>query len=419
MPDQCVRHACLRRAKLAATAPLRRLAWRERLKIFAWETWLSGLLRLQRGLELLGALAAALLLTPVLLETGLAILLTLGWPVLTAEVVQGRQRRPFRRYRFRCINDALSVFDRPRSGAAVAVGPHRGWHTRLQLAVSRFVRATGMEALPEVFNLLAGDMALFGPGTGTGPDEADERRPGLFRWPHRPLPRKAPTPAPPLWSEYTDARGFWNALRLLGQLVPAVFLGWGGYANAESATPAPAMTLWTRFDDLLRRVLCWPLALALALLQLLPFTVLYPLVRLLRQGRFEAAVVAGRNWLPVKVLLFRPPPTPGLMTKLFQALALDRFPLLGEVFTGPLWLCGQQPWAAAENQPLLPLLPAYYPAVIYRERVTAQDPDPPASRSAVGDLGILGQFLLRRTLNFLAGVPVATVECVAKTAEPR
>ncbi|HEY5621866.1 MAG TPA: sugar transferase, partial [Pontiella sp.] len=117
-----------------------------------------------------------------------------------------------------------------------------------------------------------------------------------------------------------------------------------------------------RSEDVARYTLLWFVALGLAMLQLLPFCILFPLVLASRIAHFSAITVhdphEGYISLPVlKKLRNRK----SVLYRLFRAFSLDRFPWLLLVLRGRLFLCGQPPMRHPQDDELIKQLPHYYP----------------------------------------------------------
>ena len=119
----------------------------------------------RRLFDIAGAVAGLAVFAPVMLLIALAVLLDDGRPILFPQERLGYRRRPFRILKFRSMRD----------GRVTRVG--------------RVLRASGLDELPQFFNILAGEMSAVGPRPLTADDVArlgwDERR-FDFRWSCRP-----------------------------------------------------------------------------------------------------------------------------------------------------------------------------------------------------------------------------------------
>jgi len=98
------------------------------------------------------ATAVALLLgMPVLLLLASLIRLKLGVPVLFRQQRPGLHGKPFTLYKFRTMKDSHDAQGNPLSDAQRLT-----W-------LGRFLRSTSLDELPELFNVLKGEMSLVGP----------------------------------------------------------------------------------------------------------------------------------------------------------------------------------------------------------------------------------------------------------------
>jgi sugar transferase EpsL len=105
----------------------------------------------KRVIDLLGAGAGLIALAPVLLLIALAVRRSLGSPVLFRQVRSGRHGQPFELLKFRTMT--------PARDAAGELLPDAQRLTRL----GSWLRSTSLDELPELINVLRGDMSLVGP----------------------------------------------------------------------------------------------------------------------------------------------------------------------------------------------------------------------------------------------------------------
>lgn len=108
---------------------------------------------MKRLIDIVIALAALLVLAPVWLLAALAIALESGWPVLFQQTRLGLNGRAFNMLKFRSMRQD-----------AAATGPYftAANDTRIT-RTGRFIRRTSMDELPQLINVLRGDMSLVGP----------------------------------------------------------------------------------------------------------------------------------------------------------------------------------------------------------------------------------------------------------------
>jgi exopolysaccharide biosynthesis polyprenyl glycosylphosphotransferase len=107
----------------------------------------------KRILDLAAALLLLVLLAPVMVAVAALVALTDGRPVLYSQERVGRAGRPYRLWKFRTMRR-----DAEKMGAAWAVdGDPR------VLPVGRFLRRSRLDELPQLWNVLRGEMSLVGP----------------------------------------------------------------------------------------------------------------------------------------------------------------------------------------------------------------------------------------------------------------
>lgn len=105
----------------------------------------------KRGFDIGLALLAMLLFSPILLVVAALVRLKLGSPVLFRQVRPGRDGKPFRMVKFRSMTDARDAEGQLRPDAERL--------TRF----GRFLRASSLDELPEIWNVLLGHMSIVGP----------------------------------------------------------------------------------------------------------------------------------------------------------------------------------------------------------------------------------------------------------------
>ena len=106
---------------------------------------------IKRPQDFVLALIATVILSPVLLVTAVLVRAKLGSPVLFRQERPGRNAKVFRLYKFRTMTDA-----KDKDGNLLPD------EVRLT-AFGRKLRSTSIDELPELFNILKGDMSIVGP----------------------------------------------------------------------------------------------------------------------------------------------------------------------------------------------------------------------------------------------------------------
>lgn len=189
----------------------------------------------KRVLDILGAGIGLLLLSPVLLVVSLLILRQMGRPVFFRQIRPGLHGRPFGMVKFRTMRDALDAEGNPL--------PDSERLTRL----GRFLRSSSLDELPELWNVLRGEMSLVGPRPLLmeylplySPIQArrHEVRPGVTGW-AQVNGRNAIT-----WDEkfaldvwYVDNQSLWLDLRIIGLTIRKVLTREGISAAGEATMP--------------------------------------------------------------------------------------------------------------------------------------------------------------------------------------
>lgn len=106
---------------------------------------------LKRPLDVIGAGAGLLVLAPVFAGIGFLVRVKLGSPVIFAQRRPGLHGRVFTLYKFRTMTAA-----RDKDGALLP-------DEERMTPFGRWLRSTSLDELPELYNVLKGDMSLVGP----------------------------------------------------------------------------------------------------------------------------------------------------------------------------------------------------------------------------------------------------------------
>lgn len=189
---------------------------------------------IKRAFDLAVVLLAAPLWVPVTLLLMLIVRRRLGSPVLFTQTRPGLAGRPFTMVKFRTMTDARDAAGRPLSDAERL--PEFG----------RWLRSTSLDELPELWNVLKGEMSLVGPRPllmeylPLYTREQARRhlvRPGITGWAQI-NGRNAIS-----WSDklrldvwYVDHRSLWLDVKILGHTLVRVRQRHGVSADGEATT---------------------------------------------------------------------------------------------------------------------------------------------------------------------------------------
>ena len=106
---------------------------------------------IKRKLDIVLSAGALFFLSPVILATAVAVRKNLGSPVLFTQLRPGKGERIFKMYKFRTMTDERD-----------AEGKLFPDEVRLT-EFGKFLRNSSLDELPELFNILKGDMSIVGP----------------------------------------------------------------------------------------------------------------------------------------------------------------------------------------------------------------------------------------------------------------
>lgn len=190
---------------------------------------------LKRVSDVLGAGAGLILLSPLFVTVGVLVCIGMGRPVFFRQRRPGLHGQPFEMIKFRTMLNATDAQGRPLPDAE-----------RLT-ALGRFMRATSLDELPELWNVLKGEMSLVGPRPLLmeymelySPEQArrHEVKPGITGW-AQVNGRNAIS-----WEEkfrhdvwYVDNRSFLLDLKILLLSVVKVLSRQGISADGEATMP--------------------------------------------------------------------------------------------------------------------------------------------------------------------------------------
>jgi lipopolysaccharide/colanic/teichoic acid biosynthesis glycosyltransferase len=190
---------------------------------------------MKRVFDVLAAALALLLLALPLLALAWLIRCKLGSPVLFRQVRPGLQGRPFTMVKFRTMTD-----ERGPDGVLLP-------DAQRLIPFGRFLRASSLDELPELWNVLKGEMSLVGPRPLLmeylplyTPQQArrHEVRPGITGWAQvngRNAISWADKFALDVW--YVDHRTLWLDVRILWMTVRKVMVRDGISAPGDATMP--------------------------------------------------------------------------------------------------------------------------------------------------------------------------------------
>jgi len=189
----------------------------------------------RRLLDILGASFGLVILSPVLVVVGLLIRRQMGAPVLFRQMRPGLHGRPFEVVKFRTMRDATDAPGNALPDSARLTG------------LGRFLRASSLDELPELWNVLMGEMSLVGPRPllmeylplySATQSRRHEVRPGITGWAQvngRNTLSWDEKFALDIW--YIDNRTLWLDLRIIWLTIRKVVARDGISAAGEATMP--------------------------------------------------------------------------------------------------------------------------------------------------------------------------------------
>ena len=106
---------------------------------------------MKRLFDIFASVSLLIILFPLLIVISFLNLYFHGWPIVFIQVRPGYQQKLFKMYKFRTMNNTLGI-----NGELLS--------DKLRLTrFGKFLRATSLDELPELWNVIMGDMSLVGP----------------------------------------------------------------------------------------------------------------------------------------------------------------------------------------------------------------------------------------------------------------
>jgi lipopolysaccharide/colanic/teichoic acid biosynthesis glycosyltransferase/glycosyltransferase involved in cell wall biosynthesis len=113
----------------------------------------------KRPVDIVGSAILLLLMAPLMLAITIGVRVTMGHPVIFRQVRLTRGGRPFTMYKFRSMLPEWAVPD----DVAGPSGFHAADDSLRHTPFGRFIRRFALDELPQLWNVLKGDMSLVGP----------------------------------------------------------------------------------------------------------------------------------------------------------------------------------------------------------------------------------------------------------------
>ena len=106
---------------------------------------------IKRAIDILGSFLGGLLISPILIIIAILIRVKLGSPIFFTQDRVGKDGKVFKIVKFRTMLEAYDKFGEPLSDK------------KRVTSFGNFLRSTSLDELPELINVLKGDMSLVGP----------------------------------------------------------------------------------------------------------------------------------------------------------------------------------------------------------------------------------------------------------------
>lgn len=171
---------------------------------------------MKRAFDFISSLIGTIILSPIILVVSIIIKCTSEGPILFSQRRIGKDNKEFKIYKFRTMR-----IDTPNVATHLLENPDQ-WIT----PIGKFLRKTSLDELPQLFNILKGEMSVVGPRPALyNQDDLIQLRtekgihklvPGLTGWAQingrdeLPIPEKVA-----LDEEYVRIKGFWMDIKII------------------------------------------------------------------------------------------------------------------------------------------------------------------------------------------------------------
>jgi exopolysaccharide biosynthesis polyprenyl glycosylphosphotransferase len=210
-------------------------------KVVIWQVVVKVSYFLKRALDILLSLFFLIIFSPIFIVTALAIVIENPGPIFYSQTRIGKDGKPFDFYKFRSmvvnadkIKDELIQQNESEDGVIFKMKKD----PRIT-KVGRLIRRFSIDELPQLLNVLKGDMSLVGPRPPI-PREVNEYsledrkrlhiKPGITCiWQVSGRSDIPFTEQVELDKQYISSQSFWKDLLILLKTIPAVITGKGAY----------------------------------------------------------------------------------------------------------------------------------------------------------------------------------------------
>jgi exopolysaccharide biosynthesis polyprenyl glycosylphosphotransferase len=193
----------------------------------------------KRIMDVVGAGTVLVIASPVMLLIAIAVKLSSPGPAVFAQRRYGYMKRQFRMFKFRTMVSGAEALQADLEDRNEATGPVFKIRADPRVTrVGRFLRRTSLDELPQLWNVVKGDMSLVGPRPLPARDVSRFAEPWLMRR------FSVPPGLTCLWQvsgrsdvgfnqwiqldlEYIDRWSYWLDLQILLRTIPAVLKGLG------------------------------------------------------------------------------------------------------------------------------------------------------------------------------------------------